>query len=59
MFDEKELINFKPDVVYLHVSTESICEINNQNMSSKEKADDEFNKLLKVWKNLTKTSIVL
>ena len=22
MFDEKELINFKPDVVYLHVSTE-------------------------------------
>ena len=54
MFDEKELINFKPDVVYLHVSTESICEINNQNMSSKEKADDEFNKLLKVWKKLNK-----
>ena len=54
MFDEKELINFKPDIVYLNVSTESIDGIDNPNKSSKEKAENEFNKLLKVWKKLDK-----
>ena len=54
MFDEKELINFKPDIVYLHVSTECIDEIDNHDKSSKEKAEVEFNKLQKVWKKLNK-----
>jgi len=45
MFDEKNLINFKPDIVYMHVSTECIDEIDNHNKSSKEKAEVELNKL--------------
>ena len=52
MFDEKNLINFKPDIVYIHVSTECIDEIDNHNKSSKEKAEVELNKLQKVWKKL-------
>lgn len=52
MFDEKNLLNFKPDIVYIHVSTECIYEIDNLNKSSKEKAEVELNKLQKVWKKL-------
>ena len=52
MFDDKELFNFKPDIVYLHVSTESIEGLYKTEMSSKEKAEIEFNKLQEVWAKL-------
>ena len=58
MFDEKELINFKPDIVYLHVSTECIDEIDNHDKSSKEKLKLNLINFKRFGKNLIKTSIV-
>ena len=52
MFDDEALINFKPDIVYLHVSPETFDELNKPNISSKEKAEIELNKMQKVWEKL-------
>ena len=52
MFDDEVLLKFKPDIVYLHVSPESIDEPNNFNKSSKEKAEIELSKIKKVWEKL-------
>jgi len=52
MFNDEALFNFKPDIIYLHVSPESIDELNKSNKSSKEKADIELNKMQKVWEKL-------
>lgn len=52
MFNDEALFNFKPEIVYLHISPESIDELNKSNKSSKEKADIELNKMQKVWEKL-------
>lgn len=52
MFDDKTLFDFKPDIVYLHVSTECIDDLDSFDKSSNEKAEIEFNKLKKVWEKL-------
>ena len=52
IFNDEALFNFKPDIVYLHVSPESIDELNKSNKSSQEKAQIELNKMQKVWGKL-------
>ena len=52
MFDDEALFNFKPDIVYLHISPESIDELNKSNKSSKEKAEIELTKMQKIWEKL-------
>ena len=42
IFNDEALFNFKPDIVYLHVSPESIDELNKSNKSSQEKAQIEY-----------------
>ena len=54
MFDDEAFFNFKPDIVYLHVSPESIDELNKSNKSSKEKAEIELTKMQKIWEKLNK-----
>lgn len=52
MFDDQELLNFKPDFVYIHVSPEALDELNKINKSSKEKATIELDKIKSVWQKI-------
>jgi FkbH-like protein len=52
IFNDEALYNFKPDIVYLHISPENIDELIKTNKSSKEKAKIELNKMQRVWQKL-------
>ena len=54
MFDDKSFFEFKPDFVYLHISTENLKSLDDLTKSSKEKAEIEFNKLESIWKKIDK-----
>ncbi len=54
MFNDKSLIKFKPDFIYIHISNENLKSLENSDKSSKEKAKIEFEKLELLWKKIDK-----
>lgn len=53
IFEDRDLFNFKPDIVYIHISNEYIDGLNKHNISSLKKAKLEIEKLKNVWKKLS------
>ncbi|MDC0125106.1 HAD-IIIC family phosphatase [Candidatus Pelagibacter sp.] len=54
IFEDKSLYEFKPDFIYIHISTENLKCLQNQTKPNKEKAKEEFNKLVSIWKKINK-----
>ena len=52
MFDNTELLKFKPDVIYLHVSVENLSSLYQSNRSYEEKAKEEFKRLKNMWERI-------
>lgn len=54
IFEDKSLYEFKPDFIYIHVSTENLKNLSNSTKYSKGKVKEEFNKLELIWKKINK-----
>ena len=55
MFDNEDLKNFNPEIIYIHISNENLKSLNNANQTSEDKAKDEFIKLKSIWQKLSQS----
>tara|TARA_Y100000768_G_scaffold167074_1_gene125093 strand:+ start:1391 stop:3172 length:1782 start_codon:yes stop_codon:yes gene_type:complete len=54
IFEEKSLHDFRPDIIYLHVSIENLKSLYDSKKTSETKAEEEFEILKSIWIKLNK-----
>ena len=54
IFEEKDLYDFDPDIIYLHVSVENLKSLHDFKKTSEIKAEEEFESLKSIWIKLSK-----
>ena len=52
LYDNEELIQFDPDIVYVHVSVENLVTAYKTDRSFSERSKEEFEKFVKMWMKL-------
>ena len=52
IFEEKDLYDFEPDIIYLHVSVENLKSLHDSKRTSETKAEEEFELLKSIWNKL-------